>query len=91
MLVSEHGINSIDDDQRMQHLEQSLVGLRSCLAEGLSVLGYIHWSLIDNFEWRSGYGPRFGLYEVNRTTFERRPKPSAARYRDLIKAAHAQV
>jgi beta-glucosidase len=89
MLVSEHGINSIDDHQRFAHLEQSLFGLRSCLTDGLPVLGYIHWSLIDNFEWRSGYGPRFGLYEVDRTTFKRKPKPSAARYGNLIKAAHA--
>jgi beta-glucosidase len=87
MLVSEHGINSTNDNQRMMHLEQSLAGLRSCLADGLPVLGYLHWSLIDNFEWRSGYGPRFGLYEVDRTTFARTPKPSAARYRDLIEAA----
>jgi beta-glucosidase len=91
MLVSEHGINSIDDDQRMAHLEQSLFGLRSCLADGLPILAYVHWSLIDNFEWRSGFGPRFGLYEVDRMTFERKAKPSAARYRDLIKAARAQI
>jgi beta-glucosidase len=89
MLISEHGINSVDDDQRFAHLEQALAGVRSCLADGLPVLGYVHWSLVDNFEWRSGYGPRFGLHEVNRETFERRPKPSAARYRDLIKAARA--
>jgi beta-glucosidase len=89
MLVTEHGINSLNDDQRMRHLKQALSGLRSCLADGLPVLGYIHWSLMDNFEWRSGYGPKFGLYEVNRATFERTPKPSAAHYRDLIKAARA--
>jgi beta-glucosidase len=42
------------------------------------VLGYIHWSLLDNFEWASGFGPTFGLVEVDRETFERRPKPSLA-------------
>jgi beta-glucosidase len=42
------------------------------------VLGYMHWSLIDNFEWVFGYGPRFGLCTLDRKTFRRTPKPSAA-------------
>jgi beta-glucosidase len=87
MLVSEHGINSQDDTQRLRHLRGSLDGLRNCVADGLEVLGYVHWSLLDNFEWRSGYGPRFGLYEVNRTTFARSPKPSAEAFRSLVAEA----
>ncbi|MDA4831451.1 family 1 glycosylhydrolase, partial [Enterobacter hormaechei] len=43
----------------------------------LPVLGYIHWSLLDNFEWLSGYKPRYGLVAVDRTTFKRTVKPSA--------------
>jgi beta-glucosidase len=41
------------------------------------VLGYLYWSLLDNFEWAFGYGPRFGLVAVDRHTFARTPKPSA--------------
>ena len=52
--------------------------MHRCLAEGIDVRGYFHWSLLDNFEWVLGYGPRFGLVEVDRATFVRRPKPSAA-------------
>jgi beta-glucosidase len=90
ILVSEHGINSIDDAQRTRHLAASLEGLRACLADDIPVLGYVHWSLIDNFEWRSGYGPRFGLYAVDRETFARKSKPAAIFYRDLIASARAQ-
>jgi beta-glucosidase len=91
ILVSEHGINTTDDGKRMRHLAQSLEGLRRCLADGVDVRGYIHWTLLDNFEWSSGYKPRFGLYEVDRQTFKRTPKPSVAAYRDLVAAAHSSV
>jgi len=50
---------------------------QAATADGVPVLGYIHWSLLDNFEWLSGYGPKFGLVAVDRTTFKRTPKPSA--------------
>ncbi len=55
----------------------ALDGVANCLADGIDVLGYTYWSLLDNFEWAFGYGPRFGIVEVDRTTQERRPKPSA--------------
>ena len=48
------------------------------IADGIDVRGYTYWSLLDNFEWAYGYRPRFGLVAVDRTTFERTPKPSAA-------------
>ena len=46
--------------------------------EGVPVLGYVHWSLVDNYEWGFGYRIRFGLHTLDRTSFERKPKPSAA-------------
>jgi beta-glucosidase len=57
---------------------EALQSLHGCVEDGISVLGYVHWSLLDNFEWVLGYGPTFGLVAVDRDTFERRPKPSAA-------------
>ncbi len=85
ILVSEHGIDTLDDAQRAQHLAASVEALKGCVTEGVPLLGYIHWSLLDNFEWRSGYEPRFGLVAVDRQTFKRSPKPSAAAYRQLVR------
>jgi beta-glucosidase len=55
-----------------------VAGLERCLADRIPVRAYFHWSAFDNFEWNSGYKPRFGLISVDRKTFARTPKPSAA-------------
>lgn len=56
------------------------------LVDGVPVVGYLHWTLLDNFEWIFGYDVRFGLHEVNRETFARSPKPSAAVYAAIARA-----
>jgi beta-glucosidase len=76
--VTENGIGIDDDATRIRFVTEALAGLGRCLADGLDVRGYTYWSLLDNFEWAEGYKPRFGLVDVNRDTFERTPKPSAA-------------
>ncbi|HYA67282.1 MAG TPA: family 1 glycosylhydrolase [Acidimicrobiales bacterium] len=77
LVVTENGIGTADDSQRLAFIAEALVGVHRCLADGIDIRGYVHWSLLDNFEWVLGYGPPFGLVEVDRDTFERRPKPSA--------------
>ncbi len=77
VIVTESGIATADDAQRIAFVEASLREVLTCLAEGVDVCGYLYWSLLDNFEWSLGYRPRFGLVEVDRETFARRPKPSA--------------
>lgn len=84
VLVTENGHNTDDDAQRIAHLRASLDGLASARERGVPVLGYLHWSLLDNFEWSSGYRPRFGLVAVDRKTFVRTPKPSLAAYRSEV-------
>ena len=76
--VTENGIGIDDDATRIRFVTEALEGLGRCLADGLDVRGYTYWSLLDNFEWADGYKPRFGLVSVDRETFERTPKPSAA-------------
>ena len=82
--VTEHGHNTNDDGQRIRHLRASLDVLVGEIARGTPVLGYMHWSLLDNFEWSSGYVPRFGPVAVDRKTFVRTPKPSLTAYRTLV-------
>ena len=75
--VTESGIATADDTRRIAFLEQALQGVRACLDEGIPVHSYLYWSLLDNFEWTSGYSQQFGLVAVDRATFKRSPKPSA--------------
>jgi len=78
VLVTENGVGTDDDEARINYVARALAGVRRCLDDGIDVRGYTYWSLLDNFEWVLGYGPTFGMVEVDRQTFERRPKPSAA-------------
>jgi beta-glucosidase len=76
--VTENGIGTTDDDQRIDYVRQALEGVLDAIADGVDVRGYTYWSLLDNFEWALGYKPRFGIVGVDRETFVRTPKPSAA-------------
>ncbi|HEX4695742.1 glycoside hydrolase family 1 protein [Sphingomonas sp.] len=75
--VTENGIATDDDTRRIAYIDQALTGLRDCIDEGIAVHSYLYWSLLDNFEWGSGFGVHFGLAAVDRTTFRRTLKPSA--------------
>jgi len=86
--VTENGVATEDDKRRIDFIHRSLIGLEKCLADGIDVRGYIHWTLMDNFEWILGFRPKFGLVAVNRETQERTVKPSA-RYLGSIARANA--
>lgn len=77
LLVTENGIPTEDDHQRVRYLERAVAGVARCLADDIPVLGYTCWSAFDNFEWVFGYRPRYGLIGVDRTTQRRAIKPSA--------------
>ncbi|GCD89904.1 glycoside hydrolase family 1 protein [Nocardioides sp. LS1] len=85
VLVTEHGMSTDDDALRTAFIEPSLAGLLEVIEEGVPVLGYCHWTLMDNFEWVFGYGHQLGLHAVDRQTFERTPKPSAGVYAAYVK------
>jgi beta-glucosidase len=80
IIVTEHGVSTPDDRIRARLIPAALAELHKAMADGVPVQGYVHWSLIDNFEWISGYKQQLGLVAVDRTTFKRTPKPSAAVY-----------
>jgi beta-glucosidase len=86
LLVTENGIGTFDDEQRIAYVSDALAGVLRALADGVDVRGYTYWSLLDNFEWAYGYRPRFGLVAVDRSTFERAPKPSAAWFAAVVRA-----
>jgi len=74
--VTENGIGTDDDTQRVAYVRTALEGVQACLDEGIQVGGYTYWSLLDNFEWAFGYRPRFGIVAVDRATQRRTVKPS---------------
>ncbi len=75
--VTENGMATTDDTRRLAYFEEALQGVVNCLQDGIDVRGYFCWSALDNFEWVSGYGPKFGIIAVDRATQQRTPKPSA--------------
>jgi beta-glucosidase len=75
--VTESGVATHDDARRIAFIDEALNGVRQCLDEGIPVHSYLYWSLLDNFEWTSGYGVPFGLVAVDRQTFKRTPRTSA--------------
>ncbi|QOD05067.1 glycoside hydrolase family 1 protein [Pseudarthrobacter sp. BIM B-2242] len=77
VIVTENGLATDDDSQRVDYLRVAVDCVASCLADGIDVRGYIAWTAFDNFEWVFGYGPKFGLIAVDRETQERTPKESA--------------
>lgn len=86
ILVTEHGVGTDDDTIRANLITESLVHLHQAMEDGVPVKGYCHWSLLDNFEWVFGYGPKFGLHSVDRETFVRTPKPSSVVYEAIVRS-----
>jgi beta-glucosidase len=83
LFVTENGIATRDDSERCRFIEEHLAVLSEAVRAGLPVLGYLHWSLMDNFEWHCGTAPRFGLLAVDYATQAREPRPSARRLSEI--------
>jgi beta-glucosidase len=77
IMVTEHGVGTGDDRIRADFIPAALRELKTVMDAGTPVLGYIHWSLLDNYEWVVGFDAHMGLVAVDRATFARTPKPSA--------------
>lgn len=85
--ITENGIADATDRLRADYLKAHVA---AAFAAGIELRGYYHWSLIDNFEWHKGFGPRFGLFEVDYQTLRRTPRASAEVFRQLISADRAR-
>ena len=76
IMVTENGIATTEDADRQSFIKEATDGVKACQKDGIPVIGYMHWSLLDNFEWQKGYSMTFGLIAVDITTMERSPKKS---------------
>jgi beta-glucosidase/6-phospho-beta-glucosidase/beta-galactosidase len=84
IIITENGVADRDDEYRKWWLTQTLLAVSRASQSGVRVDGYLHWSLTDNFEWSSGFWPRFGLAAVDYTTKKRHLRPSAVWLAKLI-------
>ncbi|WP_127493306.1 glycoside hydrolase family 1 protein [Paenibacillus glycanilyticus] len=85
IIITENGIATDNDERRKAYINRALEGVYACVTDEIPVKGYMHWSLIDNFEWQLGFSKRFGLIAVDRSTQERLPKPSAIHYGNIAR------
>jgi beta-glucosidase len=90
--ITENGMANVDavvngrvsDTQRIEYLRAHLDAVAKAIASGVDVRGFFYWSLLDNYEWNSGYAKRFGLVHVDYATQKRTLKDSAHWYRDFV-------
>jgi beta-glucosidase len=86
LYVTENGIGTDDDDQRIAYLRDSLTAVAKTIDDGIDLRGFFHWSLMDNFEWAFGYRMRFGIVAVDRTTQERTIKSSGRWLSEIVRS-----
>ena len=81
--ITENGLADTRDEYRTDFIKGHLYYVHKAIEEGVDVRGYLHWSLLDNFEWDKGFWPRFGLIEVDYKTLARKVRYSALLYGDI--------
>lgn len=95
MVISENGLSNMDwvaldgkvhDPQRIDFLTRYLLQIERAIEDGCDVRGYLHWSLLDNFEWAEGYKHRFGLVHVDYETLKRTVKDSGHWYEEVCRS-----
>lgn len=90
IIITENGLADAEDEHRQWWISQTLLAMHRALQNGVKLEGYLHWSLTDNFEWASGFWPRFGLAKVNYATKQRTLRPSAIWFGQVIKKMRQQ-
>ena len=85
IIITENGCADSSDAKRQWWLKETFGAMQRALKQGVELQGYLHWSLLDNFEWDKGKWPRFGLLAVDYTTQERTVRRSARRYGEVVK------
>jgi beta-glucosidase len=86
LYITENGFSDAADNRRPRAILEHLAMVHRAIRDGIPVRGYLHWSLVDNFEWNDGWGVRFGLIEVDPQTQRRIPRSSASMYGEICRA-----
>lgn len=93
IIISENGMachdvismdRKVHDPNRIDFMHRYLQELSHAIDDGVDIIGYMYWSLMDNFEWAHGYSQRFGLVYVDYGSMERIPKDSFYWYQKTI-------
>ena len=90
LMITENGLADADDEHRQWWIKQTIIGMEKALKQGVELIGYFHWSLLDNFEWAYGKWPRFGLVAIDYKTGQRTLRPSAVWFGRVIKKLREQ-
>lgn len=85
IIITENGICTLEDDLRWEYITVHLKSVHAAIQQGVDIRGYLYWSLLDNFEWDKGFGPRFGLIYVDYPTGKRTVKESARKYGEVCR------
>ncbi len=85
IIITENGVADMDDKYRQWWIEETIRSMQRSIKAGIPLIGYLHWSLLDNFEWQLGWFPKFGLIAVDRKTMKRTVKKSAKAWGSWLK------
>ena len=85
VIVTENGISAEEDSLRWEYIYAHLKNIHLAMEKGVKVKGYLYWSLLDNFEWEKGFGPRFGLIDIDYNTYQRTVRESARLFGQVCK------
>jgi beta-glucosidase len=85
IFITENGTYEEDDHLRWEFILDHLKQLEKAIDSGIPIIGYLYWSLMDNFEWEYGFQPRFGLIGVNYKTFSRNIRDSAFKFAEVCR------
>ena len=85
VMITENGICTSEDTLRWEYISGHLTHIHRAIEQGVPVMGYLYWSLLDNFEWDKGFGPRFGLIDVDYKTQQRTVRKSAVKFSEVCK------
>ena len=85
VFILENGICTDNDALRWDYICEHLESVNQAMQAGVKIMGYVYWSLLDNYEWDKGFGPRFGLIEVDYHTYKRTVRESARKLSEVCK------